>query len=263
MVVLLAALVFAAPGMEGGRAAESPDAETIVRRSVEVSTQNYKLLPHYNYFEVDHDPGGTSRTYEERMLYGSRYGRLVAINGQPLTPQRAAEEQRRLEATQAQRRSESPEERAKRVAGYERERQQDNLMLSEMGNAFDFTLIGEEKRDGHDVYVLKARPRKGYRPPNNRAKVLTGMEGTLWIEKNTFQWVRVEAQVLRPVSIEGFLARVETGTRFELEQMPVAENVWFPRHFSMKARARVFFFFTKADEDDETYYGYSPVAPES
>jgi hypothetical protein len=43
------------------------------------------------------------------------------------------------------------------------------------------------------------------------------MEGTLWIDKKTFQWVKVEATVIRPVSIAGFLAQVQTGRRFELE----------------------------------------------
>jgi len=30
------------------------------------------------------------------------------------------------------------------------------------------------------------------------------MEGKLWIDEKTFQWVKVEATVIRPVSIEGF-----------------------------------------------------------
>jgi hypothetical protein len=88
------------------------------------------------------------------------------------------------------------------------------------------------------------------------AKVLTGMEGTLWIDEKTFQWVKVEASVIRPVSIAGFLAQVEPGTHFELEKMSVAEGVWLPRHFSMKSQAKVLFFFTRKSQADETYYGY-------
>lgn len=54
------------------------------------------------------------------------------------------------------------------------------------------------------------------------------MRGTLWIEKSTFQWVRVEAEVFRPVSIEGFLAQVQPGTRFLLDQAPVSETSGYP-----------------------------------
>jgi hypothetical protein len=51
------------------------------------------------------------------------------------------------------------------------------------------------------------------------------MQGKLWIDKDSFQWVKVEAQVMHPVSIEGFLAKVEPGTHFELEKEPVATDM--------------------------------------
>jgi hypothetical protein len=61
----------------------------------------------------------------------------------------------------------------------------------------------------YNVYVLRATPRKGYQPPNMQSQALLGMEGQLWIDKKTFQWVKVTARVIRPVSIEGILAQVE------------------------------------------------------
>jgi hypothetical protein len=87
------------------------------------------------------------------------------------------------------------------------------------------------------------------------------MEGKLWIDEKTFQWVKVEARVIRPVSIGGFLAQVEPGTRFELEKMPVAEGIWLPKHFAMKSQAKVLFFFTRKSQADETYYGHHKASP--
>jgi len=66
------------------------------------------------------------------------------------------------------------------------------------------------------------------------------MEGELWIDKKTFQWIKVEATVIHPVSIAGFLAEVEPGTHFELEKMALEENLWLPKHFAMKSRAKIF-----------------------
>ena len=114
-------------------------------------------------------------------------------------------------------------------------------MMEQLTKALDFKLAGEQKLGAQDVYVLKATPHPGYEPPNNEAKVLTGMEGKLWIDKQTFQWLKVEATVIRPVSIGGFLAEVEPGTHFELEKMPVAGNIWLPKHFAMKSQAKIFF----------------------
>ncbi|MGO9636756.1 MAG: hypothetical protein ACLPSO_02315, partial [Terracidiphilus sp.] len=112
-----------------------------------------------------------------------------------------------------------------------------------------------------EVYVLQATPRAGYQPPNTETKVLTGMQGQLWIDKQTYQWVKVEAEVMHPVSIAGFLAQVQPGTRFELEKMPVAEGIWLPKHFSMKARAKILFFFSHNTQDDETYFDYRKAPP--
>jgi hypothetical protein len=86
--------------------------------------------------------------------------------------------------------------------------------------AFDFHLVGKRTLGGHQVFVLKATPRKDYKPPNRDCEALTGMEGTLWIDQKTFQWVKVEAHVIHPVRIEGFVAEVEPGTRFEVEKGP-------------------------------------------
>jgi hypothetical protein len=128
--------------------------------------------------------------------------------------------------------------------------------MEQLTKALDFKLVGEQKLGPYMVYVLKATPRPGYAPPNLEAKVLTGMEGKLWIDEKTFQWVKVEASVIHPVSIAGFLAQVEPGTHFELQKMPAAEGVWLPKHFAMKSRAKVLFLFTRKSQADETYYGY-------
>ncbi len=75
--------------------------------------------------------------------------------------------------------------------------------------------------NGHPTYVLDALPRPGYQPPNRTARILTGMHGRLWIEKKGFHWVKGEAEVLKPVSIFGFFAKVLPGTRMDLEMIPV------------------------------------------
>lgn len=126
-----------------------------------------------------------------------------------------------------------------------------------MTQALDFHLEDEQKLNGFDVYVLRATRRRGYKPTSTQTQVLTGMDGALWIDKNTDQWVKVEAQVIQPVTIYGLVARVEPGTRFELTKMPVARGVWLEQHFSMRAHIDVIYLFRKHQFDDITYYGCS------
>lgn len=239
---------------------EQYDASEIIQRSVEANARDWEAAPQYDYFERDRDTDGNTRTNEEIMILGSPYERLVAVNGKELPPDQKEQERQKLAAAIAERKAESPDERRQRVAKYEQERKRDHLLMEQMSKAFDFKLIGEDKLGPHKTYVLKATPRSGYQPPNTEAKVLTGMEGKLWIDKETFQWVRVKATVTHPVSIAGFFARVEPGTRFMLEKTPVTQSIWLPKRFTMKAKARVFFFFTHQDQEDETYYGYHESA---
>jgi hypothetical protein len=237
------------------------DASTIIERSVEANAADWKVAPDYDFVERDRQPRGATKTYDELMILGSPYERLVAVNGKPLSPAQETGEQQKLDATADERKNEPQQERGKRIARYEKDRRGDQLLMEQLTKALDFKLVGEQKLGEHEVYMLKATPRPGYKPPNTEAKVLTGMEGELWIDKKTFQWVKVEATVIHPVSIAGFLAEVEPGTRFELEKMPVEDNLWLPKHFAMKSRAKVLFLFTRKSQVDETYTGYHKTAP--
>ena len=242
-------------------AAQPSDVQTIIERSVAANERDWKAAPLYNFAEQDALRGGT-RTYEEIMLDGSPYERLIAVNGAPLPEAQQAEELSKFEAEAAERRAESRQERAERIARYERSRKRDHLLLGQLTAAFNFTLVGERKFGDFQVYELKATPRPGYQPPEMDAQVLRGMEGTLWIDTRTFQWVKVTARVIHPVSIGGFLARVEPGTQFELEKMPVQDGVWLPRHFSMRARAKILFLFSHRAGKDETYFDYRLAVPQ-
>ena len=107
-----------------------------------------------------------------------------------------------------------------------------------------------------NVYILKATPRRGYKAPDRDSEVLTGMEGELWIDQKTYQWVKVEAHVVHPVRIEGFIAEVEPGTMFEVEKRPVAGDIWMASHFAMKSNAKVMLVVPHKGEEDDTYFNY-------
>jgi len=237
-----------------------PSVSEIIQRSIEANKSDWAAAPGYGYFETDRR-GRSTRTYEVLMLLGSPYQRLVAINGRQLSSEGQEEEQQKLKEAMANRQNESARERAQRIAQYERDRKRDHLLMEELAKGFDFKLLGEEHVSTHDVFALQATPRAGYQPPNSEAQVLTGMQGELWIDRNTFQWVKVEAEVMHPVSIEGFVARVEPGTRFEFERMPVAPGVWLPKHFTMKSRSKILLLFTYKTQEDETYFDYHKSVP--
>jgi len=231
------------------------DVTSILQKSTEASKRDWAAVPEFDNDERDRTKSG-DRTYAVTMLYGSPYEKVIAVNGHKLNLSQQKAEQEKFEKAVAERRNESPESRSKRIAKYEAERRRDNTMLAQLTTAFDFRLLGKRSLNGYQVYVLKATPRQGYHPPDRDSRVLTGMEGTLWIDQKTFQWVKVEAHVTRPVRIEGFLAEVEPGTRFEVEKRPVAGDIWLASHFSMRSNAKVLLLIPRSGEEDDSYFGY-------
>jgi hypothetical protein len=228
----------------------------IIGKSVAATEANWKEAPNYGFVERDveskKEEPKTVRTYQVRMIEGSFYKKPIAVNDRPLSKAGDFSEDQKLRETISSRKNESPRERSRRIDAYRRERDHDRAMMREMIAAFDYRLVTETKVDGRDVYQLAATPKPGYVPRDRDAKVLTGMKGTLWVDKETYQWVKLEAEVTRPVNFYGFLAKVGPGTRFELEQEPVAEGIWMPKHFSTRVYALALGFINRNSTDDET-----------
>lgn len=240
--------------------AQKPDVQAIIQKSVEANQRDFQAAPYFNYKERDRDPDGKgSKTYQVTMIEGSPYQRLIEVNSNPLSAAQNAEEMKKQQQATTQRHSESPDQRKKRIADYETGRQRDHAMMEQLTKAFDFKYMATHKVRGFTVWQLKATPRPGYNPPNMHAQVLPGMQGQLWIDQKTYQWVKITAQVIHPVTIAGFLARVEPGTRFELEMSPVEGGTWQSTHFSMRSQAKVLLVFNHNSQQDSTYFDYQRI----
>jgi hypothetical protein len=193
------------------------------------------------------------------MIDGSPYYRLIARNDEKLTAAQETQEEEKLQKEIAKRANESPQARAKRLARYLKDRQRELALMSEMVDAFDFRLVREDSLEGHDVYVFRASPKPGYEPKSRETRVLKGMQGELWIDKETNQWVKVEAEAVKPVWFGWFIAKVSPGTRFLLEQAPVLKNLWLPTHFRVDVKASIL-WVQEDSTQDETYQNYKLIS---
>jgi hypothetical protein len=239
-----------------------PSTSQMVRASISSTEADWKATPHFSYVERDLDEKDgvtTSKTYRVLMIEGSPYSRLIAVGGEPLSPAQQEREGKKLREEIAKRGSESPGARAKRVAKYQKDRSRMFALLHDMAEAFDFKRVGQQRMEGHEVYVLEATPRPGYEPESRETKLLTGMKGTLWIDKDTYQWVKVEAVAIKPVWMGWFIAKVRPGTRFSLEQAPVMKTFWLPKHFSVQVKAEIL-FWQKNYSHSETYSDYHLIS---
>jgi hypothetical protein len=227
-------------------AAQEP--RELVRRSVEVDRKNLEISRAYTYLERQEvrelDGSGKVRntqvqTSDVTLLEGSPYRRLVARTDQPLSPKEQNKEQDKLRKSIEDRRKETPEERERRIADWDRRRERQREPLRELPDAFDFKLVGEEVLPSGAVYVIDATPKPGYKPKLPSAAYFPKVQARLWIDKNDYHWAKIDVETLDTISFGGFLLRLAKGTRLIVEQAHVNQEVWLLKGVTLRASARI------------------------
>ena len=222
------------------------DASEIVQRATEALKSDWAADPSYAFREKDEVQKGdklTSKAFEVVMIDGSDYRLPLAIDDQPLSPAHRKAELNKLKNEVQRRESQSPPERRSRIAAWEKQRDENGELLLDFPTSLTFQLLGEEMKDGHEAYVFSATPKPGVVATTRAAKVLTGIQGKAWVEKETLHPIRVECSVIRPVPVYGALASVLPGTDIDIGMTQVADSTWLIDRVSMKlkvVKVRVF-----------------------
>jgi hypothetical protein len=240
-------------------------ARDIVRKSVELDQSDWLRMKNYTWTarEVDHDLDGKgaikdtrSKTWETLILFGRPYRRLLKRDGKSLSPGEQAKEQRRLDKATAKLEHETPEERQKRIAEYDKERAKERAFLLEIPDAYDFRREPDRDVDGHDVWVIAATPKPDYKPKSGDAKALLKIQGTIWIDKAEYQWVRLDARTIGTISWGWFLARLDPGARLEFEQTRINNEIWLPKREFVSGAGRLGLLKKVAMDQEITWSNY-------
>lgn len=190
---------------------------------------------------------------------GTPYDRLLTRDGHPLKGEALRRQERKFDHVVQERESETPSEREARIRKYESER----AFVKDIPNAYTFSLTGEEPVSGRPAWVVKMTPRAEFTPTTAHSAMLKHIEGTLWIDKQDVQWAKAEARVIDPVNVAWFLARVERGTCFSVEQTRVADGLWMPQRITVMGSALVMMLHTKPIAEEMTWSGYRKANSQS
>jgi hypothetical protein len=185
-------------------------------------------------------------------LAGTPYDRLIRKHGRPLTAAEQRKEDRKYERALRQREEETPGEREARIRKYDEQR----AFVSDIPNAYDFSLLGEETIDGRPSWIIGMTPRAGFTPTTPHGSMLGHIEGKLWIDEKDVQWAKAEAHVIETIGIGWIVARIERGTRFTLEQTRIENGLWMPQRITIAGAARVMIFHSKTISEELTWSGY-------
>ncbi len=220
----------------------------IIRRATELDSRNTEISRRYTFLERqerrDLDSSGKlknteSETFDVTLLEGSPYRRLVARNDQPLSPKDQRREEEKLQKSIADRRKETPEQRDRRVADWERKKQKQREPLKELPDAFYFKLAGEEAINGGQAFVIEGTPKPGYRPKSASTAFFPKVKLRLWVGKEDYQWVKIDIESLDTISFGGFLIRLAKGSHVNIETTRVNNEVWLPKRAVIKGSVRI------------------------
>ena len=248
--------------------AADPSAVEIVRRATERENANLELRRQYMFKETANerrlDKKGKVEKDEQTVheifyIAGEQFRKLIAKNGQPLPEKEAAKEQKRLDKQIEKRKSESPSESAKREAKELREARE---FRTQVVDAYEFQLVGEEPVAGRPCYRIHAEPKPGFKPKGD-AKILTKIRGDLWIDKDNYKWARVEAETIDTITGLGGIVRIAKGSTINVRQTFVNGEVWFPDRLQVKAKAKALLFLSAAVDYEALYSDFKKFSVDS
>jgi hypothetical protein len=143
---------------------------------------------------------------------------------------------------------------AKRDSGEEPGK--NDFAVSKFLAANRFTNLRKEIYQQHEVYAMDFEPRADFEPHSILDKVLKALGGTIWIDENAHQVVRLEARFLSSIKVGGgFVGSLEKGGNVVLEQRFLNGEVWMPSYSEVHINERVF-FIPRPINEISTYSDY-------
>ena len=237
----------------------------LIRQSAEKDIENDRAQRNYTYLqrEEEHklnDKGQVQsteiRTFEIMVLFEEPVRKLIARDDKPLPPKEAAKEDEKILRTIDERKNEDAGKRKKRLERTTKDADESRQFVNEIADAYDFRLAGMESVGGNDNYVIDGEPRAGFKPKRKEARFLPKFRFRAWIDKATSEWLKLDIQCIDTVSVGLFLIRLHKGSSIQIEQTQVNDEVWLPKHVSLKLDARIALFKGLRMEEDVTYRDY-------
>ena len=179
--------------------------------------------------------------------------KLISENGVPLTGERAAKEQKRVEEefAKAEHDKDKNEQKVeKRRAERQRKREakakqgdDDDIGISGFLRVCEFVSPRHERFRDRDAVVFDFRPRPGFKSSNRQEELISKLVGVVWIDPTDNQVIRLEARLAEGFKMGGgLLVNLKPGAAMVMEQTRMVEGVWLPRLAQINLSVKVLLF---------------------
>lgn len=182
------------------------------------------------------------------------FERLVEKDGKPIKPSRIEKQDREHRKKTEKVKKLTPEQIEKKQGEAKQEEQR---QIEEVFRLFQFKIQDREKLEDTSTLVVSFEPRSAYRSKIKSVRPLRKMRGQAWISEDDYQMVKVEIELVKPVSIAwGAVARLHRGARLRFTRRKVNDEIWLPAESHFLGSGRVLLVKEFRSEIRNQYSGY-------
>jgi hypothetical protein len=197
-------------------------------------------------------------------LGGEELDRLMKRDGKALSPDEERHESERLQKRAQEYEKKQVKKANETDSGQEEKRHKDDVQVSDFLRIDRFTNPRRETFRGHEVIVFDFEPNPSYKPSTTIEHFLHELEGSVWIDEQAQDVVRLEAYLNNTFKMAGGLfASLQKGSAFTFEQAKVADEVWMPSYLEAHVSAKLLLLKGLSGNFTERYGDYRKFHVES
>jgi len=215
--------------------------KTVADHQKQIEAARHDYIFHRKDEEQEFDSQGhvkftETKEYEVYYIDHWEIDRLVSKDGKPITEGERKKQDDDVRKQEAKARARIAKQEGGEDPG------KDTITLSKFLAADRFYNLHHDTYQGLEVYAMDFAPRPDLQPHTLVDKLLKALGGTLWIDEQAKQGLRLEARFLDNVRVGGgLLASVQKGGNVVLEHRFVNDEVWMPSHAEIHLNAHVVF----------------------
>jgi hypothetical protein len=227
----------------------------VVTAMVENEKQARQNRTFFRYTSVERSARTNGHLWTENVAETSDglLRRLVAEDGKPLSPDRAAAEDRRIAALVR-------DPSVLRDADADRRTDEARLgkLLDTLPQAFLFTADGMQG----DCIRITFRPNPAFSPSTYDQRIVHGLAGTILIHMPAERLCRIEGHLIDRVSFGyGLLGHIDKDSYFRVTRVPVTVTDWKSTRIEVHLDGKLLLFKSISRDEEATHSAAAPLPP--
>jgi len=115
--------------------------------------------------------------------------------------------------------------------------------LDDSVEMLEFAIDRREAVRGRNMIVVTFKPKPNAQPETSEGKIAKLFAGSVWVDEERREVVRIEATAIDDISIGmGLVARLNEGTKATLTREPVDGSIWLPTSIRFVGQGRALLF---------------------